>query len=162
MPSATLQLLLRIHGGGKRPRINVEINYSEQITEAKALWDLIGNIDKWDDTRWVSLLHRLTMEELTDLMENTKKLNSLTRSVKLLDNIKEFKVVKTLEDTVGIILAQCRSKMAEAFDAKWGDNATFREAMTMVKGIKMGMIISSASTDVNATVASLATSFPNL
>ena len=129
----------------------MEINYSEQITEVKALWDLMVNIDKWDSGRWQTLLLRLTLEELTELMENSKRVSSLGRSVKRLEYITEFKVVKSLEATVGIILTQCRSKMSESFDIQWGDNVKFREALTMAKGIKMGMSISASSTGVSTT-----------
>ena len=146
-----MQILLGIRGGGKRPRVNVDINYSEQLPVVRALWDLMGNIDTWGNDQWQALLLRFTVEELTELMESSKRVNSLGRSVKLLEYITEFKVVKSMEDIVGIILSQCRSKMADSFDIQWGDNVKFREALTMAKGIKMGMTISPSSTSVNTT-----------
>ena len=120
------------------------------------------DIDKWSDGQWQSLLIKLSMEELMLLMDETKKVNSATRAMKLLDRVQEFKVVKSFENTVSIILSQCRMKMIDAYDVKWGDNSKFREAMAIVRGIKLGMSIANTGNESGTSLEALAQSFSDM
>ena len=120
------------------------------------------DIDKWNGSQWQSLIMKLSMEDLTLLIDETKKLNSATRAMELLDRIHEFKVVKIMEYTVGILRTQCRMKMADAYDIKWGGNNKFREAMNIVKRIKVGMRIASSSIKGGTSLETLSRSFSRM
>ena len=122
----------------------------------------MADIDKWSNVQWQALLMRFTLDDLALLMDETKKANAASRAIKVLDKLKEYQVAKDIEDTVGVILMQCRAKMVETYTSEWGENSKFREDILTVKGIKMGLNVASTPSGNPVSLETLTVSFAGL